>query len=68
MSDYNAAGRIVYLLRKLQEGSTHSSLAAGFGLMGMNMPEGTYKQVMLVIAGLHVVLGIFFDEYRPEGR
>lgn len=60
--------KILYLLERLREPSTHSSLAAGFALVGANFPETEYGQLMQVLGFACMVLGIFFKEGKPENK
>lgn len=64
----NFIGKLLYIYRKLREPSTHAAIAALLALVGQKIPDETWNTIINGLAVLFGILGVFFDEAKPETR
>jgi len=59
-------GKLLYIFERLQEPSTHASLAALFALFGQSIEPGTWQTLMNGGAVIFGMIGVFVKEGQPE--
>jgi len=64
----NIIGKLLYIYRKLKEPSTHAALAGLLALVGTKIPDETWNATINGAAVLFGILGVFFDEAKPETK
>lgn len=64
----NLVGKLLYIFKKLREPSTHAAIAGLLALIGQKIPDETWNTVINGFAVLFGILGVFFDEAKPQTK
>ena len=64
----NIVGKLLYICRKIREPSTHAAITGLLAVVGQKIPDETWNAVITGSAVIFGILGVFFDEAKPETK
>ena len=64
----NVVGKLLYIYRKIREPSTHAAITGLLAIVGQKIPDETWNAAITGSAVIFGILGVFFDEAKPETK